>query len=174
MVRGTELAHLLRGDHHTRVIASHLEGDGHFTSERFTVGPVLCRDEDDYWRGLAKHWGSGLTLVNLEHDIDATDEHIAELLACPHPACTWAYECHWATTGQSDPQVAAGKGDFETHLTGGEEWADWSAIGLVKLRPEARIAGLARTKWQLLEHSVHASVRGPWHVHWPLVAHHHW
>jgi hypothetical protein len=168
------LASVLRGHHNARVIASHLDGEAHFTSNRFKVLPALCAGDHDYWRALAEYWDSGRTLVNVEHDIDVTDGHIAELLDCPHSLCSWAYECHFATTGKPQSIVAAGTGDWAHHLQGGEEWADWSAIGLVKLTPQARTGELVGLPWGQLEKAVHKAVARPWHMHWPLVAHHHW
>lgn len=163
------------------LIASYLPGEGHLDSERFEVRPVLCEDEFSYWRGLAAGWGSDRALVNVEHDIEWSDEHIAALLDCPEPLCSWAYRCHWASTGIDGGVIAAGTGarDIARHpdayyLQGGEEWAAWSAIGLVKIAPEARVGPLRREPWNMLELAVEDAVRGPWHTHWPEVPHHHW
>ena len=134
----------------------------------------------DYWRGLAEHWDHPGPLVNVEHDIEVTDEHVAALLACPEPLCSWAYECHWASTGLDHDVIAAGNGRRDPRsnpdpdcLVGGEEWAAWSAIGLVKLTADVRVGPLRREPWQRLELAVHDAVRGPWHMHWPLVNHWH-
>ena len=160
------------------VIASHLPGEGHFHSARFEVRPVVCRDDWDYWAGLADVWQSDATLLNLEHDLEVGDVHLAALLDCPHPLCSWAYECHWHTTGLPTNVIAAGTGVHfdakQRYLRGGEEWADWSAIGLVKITPEARVGPLRREPWQRLELAVHDAVKRPWHVHWPEVNHWHW
>ena len=169
------------------VLCSHLPGEGHFESDRFEVIPALCEDEFDYWSALDVVWPSDATIVNVEHDMDVRDEHIAALLDCPHPLCSWAYCCHWASTGLSHDVIAAGSGarDSDTnpdpdYLQGGEEWAAWSAIGLVKIAAEARIGQLRRERWNKLELSVHDAVKRPWHMHGnavggaQLVLHHHW
>lgn len=142
-----------------------------------------CADDFDYWRLLASAWDSDATLVNVEHDVEATDEHIAALLDCPNPLCSWAYRCNWISTGLEGGVIAAGMGarvaDSFTppnayYLQGGEEWAAWSAIGLVKISPEARTGPLRREPWSRLELAVHDAVAGPWCVHWPEVPHWHW
>lgn len=163
------------------VVCSYLPGEGHFESKRFEVVGLECRGEFDYWAGVAAHWESAETLVLVEHDIEVTDEHIAELLACPHPLDSFAYRCHWISTGIDGGVIAAGAGERDFYrqpdayyLQGGEEWANWSAIGLVKIAPEARIAPLRREPWSQLELAVEAAVRRPWHMHWPPVTHHHW
>lgn len=163
------------------IIASHLPGEGYLHSKRFEVRPVLCADEWDYWRGLAAEWDSGRTLINVEHDIEWSDEHIAELVACPHGACSFAYVCHWKSSGIAGGVIAAGAGARDSelqpdahYLQGGEEWANWSGLGLVKITRQARIGRLRREPWNRLELAVADAVRGPWHMHWPTVQHHHW
>lgn len=169
----------VQGDHHSGaaarvVLASHLDGEGHFRSAKHPVRPALCRGDSDYWHALSALWETDWTIVNVEHDIEVIDAHLDELLACPHPLCSWAYECHFASTGRAEGIIAAGTGDWAHHLQGGEEWADWSAIGLVKITARARTGPLAYRHWQQLERSVHNAVQRPWHVHWPLIPHHHW
>jgi hypothetical protein len=146
------------------------------------VAAVCCQADFDYWQAFADRWDDQeLVLVGVEHDMDASDKHIAALLACPEPLCSWAYCVHWASTGLPYDVIAAGMGarDPETnpdpeHLQGGEEWAAWSAIGLCKIAPEARIAPLRREPWQRLELAVHDAVKRPWHMHGPPVDHWHW
>lgn len=163
------------------VVCSHLPGEGHFRSERYQVAPICCAGDFDYWQGINAHWTHPGALVLVEHDIEVTDRHLTELGDCPHPLCSWAYACHWASTGLPHDVIAAGSGhrDPETnpdpeYLVGGEEWANWSAIGLVKIAPEARIGPLRCEPWQRLELAVHDAVRRPWHMHWPPVNHWHW
>jgi hypothetical protein len=163
------------------VLASHLPGEGHFRSERFEVVGVECRDDLDYWRGMAACWDHDETIVNLEHDLEITDGHVQALLDCPHPLCSWAYACHWATTHLSHDVYAAGTGARDAarqpepdYVRGGEEWAAWSAIGLIKLTPRARTAPLRQEPWSALELAVHDAVSRPWHMHWPPITHHHW
>jgi hypothetical protein len=168
------------------ILASHLPGEGYFRSTRFSVESISCDDDLAYWRGLQRHWDSDLTIVNLEHDLEVADEHIARLLACPYPCCSHAYACHWASTGLPHDVYAAGLGgrDIKSqpiaeYLQGGEPWANWSAIGLVKLAPAARTGPLREEPWSQLELAVHDAVKRPWHMHWdtpemPPVVHHHW
>ena len=158
------------------VVCSHLPGEGHFLSERFRVLPVLCVDGLDYWRGLASVWDSDETIVNVEHDMEVTDEHVETLLACPHSLCSWAYESHWISTGLPRDVISAGTfgPNGRQYLDGGEEWAEWSAIGLVKIARDARIGPLTEAPWNRLELSVETAVARPWHMHWPPVPHHHW
>lgn len=154
------------------VLASHLPGDTPYQSQRFPVTPVECNSELDYWRGLHEHWGSSETIINVEHDIALTDQHLQTLAACPHPACAWAYVCHWVTT-HLPPGTIAARHHNGRYLTVGEEWADWAPLGLIKLAGTARCAPLAATRWRELEQTVNTATRGPWHMHWPPVAHHH-
>lgn len=161
----------------TVVIASHLPGEGHFRSDKYTVLPLLCVDDFDYWAGLARQWTIVRTIVNIEHDIEATDDHIAELLDCPHDPCSYVYACHWQTTHTPHDVNAAGNGNSETQRTycqGGEEWAEWSAIGAVKITPAARIGPLAKAHWSRVELSIENAVSRPWHLHWGTLNHHHW
>lgn len=165
------------------IVATHLPGHGHALSGRSCgpeVRPAVCRDAFDYWRALSEAWEHPGPIINVEHDVAVGAEHLDELLACPHPLCSWAYASHWVTTGIGDV-IAAGTGARDRrlgpdayYLQGGEEWARWSAIGLVKVAPEARVGPLRQEPWQTLELAVEDAVRGPWHMHWPPVTHHHW
>lgn len=163
------------------VIASHLPGEGHYQSDLYRVDAALCVDEFDYWRAIEKHWSSDLTIVNVEHDIELYDEQVSELLACSHGLCTYAYACHWSSTHQPRDIFACGNGSRLTQCTyhqGGEEWAEWSAIGLIKITPEARVAPLRQEPWPVVELAIEDAVKRPWHVHWGEsgrgVEHHHW
>lgn len=162
------------------IICSRLPGEGYYHSLHFETRPVLCSDDFDYWRGLSDVWESDRTLINVEHDVDVRERHLSELIACPHGLCSWAYRMHWASNGVGD-LIAAGTGDRDRvtnpdpgFLQGGEEWAAWSAIGLVKIAPEARIGPLRREPWATLELAVHDAVNGRWHMHWPEVPHWHY
>jgi len=155
------------------VVVSHLPGEGHFESDRFRVRPVECSGPFDYWRGLASAWDHPGALVNLEHDVAVTDEHIAALIDCPHSACSWVYRLHWRSSGVPGGRLSATVDDRP--VLPGDEWATWSAIGLVKVTPAARIGPLRREPWQRVERAVADAVRGPWHLHTtPTLAHHHW
>lgn len=162
------------------VLVSYLPGEG-LAYESEVSEPILCDDDYDYWRGWARYWGSDLTLIGIEHDMEVTDQQVDELLACEHHLCSWAYECHHASTGIGNV-IAAGTGARSKHdmppdayyLHGGEEFAAWSAIGFVKIERAARIGPLMPAPWQELELSIEDAVESPWHLHWPLIPHHHW
>lgn len=162
------------------VVCSHLPGEGHFESDRFEVLAIECAGDFDYWQGLATVWGSDRILINVEHDMGVTDEHVAALAACRYGACGWAYRCNWISTGVPGGVIAAGRGvrsldqsGDPKYLQGGEHWAAWAAIGLVKITPEARVGPLRREPWGLLELAVHDATERPWHMHWPIVNHWH-
>lgn len=147
------------------VIASHLPGEGHFRSERFWTIPLRCESDFDYWRGLWRLWPQPHTLILVEHDIEVTDAHVAALLDCPWPLCSWLYELHM-------PSGCPRGGWAQRGISG--DWADRSGIGLVKVGPEARVGPLRREPWARVELAVEAAVKRPWHVHGPEVPHHHW
>ena len=157
----------------TTILSTYLPGEGHFHSDRFDVLPWCCDDDLDYWGGLVSLWNRPVTIVNVEHDVEVTGEHIDALLACPHPLCSWAYESHWISTHQPRDVISARNPDgFITEAT---EWAEQSAIGLVKITPGARIAPLVEAPWCSLEVSVENAVKRPWHMHFsPPLPHHHW
>lgn len=166
------------------VLASHLHGEGFFSSERFPVVPVLCEGPFDYWRGVAAPWDSDATLVLLEHDMECSDALVSELLACPHPACSHAYQMHiprtyWAhnvsTAGWHPPidPLSQYTARGIRWVAPGDEWADFSGIGFCKLTPAARTTPLRRDAWQGVEISVNAAINARWHLHWPGVEHYH-
>lgn len=149
----------------TIILAGYLAGEGHFTSERYRVCAFECDNTFGYWRGLGEHWDDDDTLVNVEHDIAASDELIDDLLACPRDACTFEYVLHWPSCGVAEGVLA------QKELGG--EWCSFSGLGLIKLTPEARIAPLRKALWPRVEQSVHDSIRRPWHLHLPRVDHWH-
>lgn len=160
------------------VVASYLPGEGHFHSDRFAVLAVRCSGLIDYWEGLHSVWGTEATIINIEHDLEVSDNHIATLLNCPHPLCSYAYQCHWASSHMDHDIYPHGKGtryDYPVRYgTVDQEWADWSAIGCLKIEKVARIAELRREPWALLELAVEDAVARPIHLHWPEIRHHHW
>lgn len=154
------------------VLCGHLPDEGYFHSERHQVIPFVCDDGFGYWRGLTDHWDGPETLVNVEHDLEISDRELDEITECPHPLCSWSYAMHWVSTGavaDTWPHTAGGK-----FVTEGAEWAEWSAIGFVKIAPEARIAPLEKVLWRQVEDAIDKAVAKPWHLHWPAVPHHHW
>ena len=156
------------------VLASHLEGEGTFRSQKYEVLPWLCRDDLDYWRGYASLWESDRTIIGLEHDVEITDDHIADLLACPSILCLAPYPMHWCCTGMfEDVWPARNNGLF---VKGGEPTAEQAAIGFCKITPEARIGPLEEAPWNRLEVSIEKAVQRPWCLRWfdPPLRHHHW
>ena len=166
------------------LLASYLPGEGCcLRNSKHPVERIECVGPYDYWRGFLKHWDSDEVIVNVEHDLEISDEHIDALLDCPHPLCSVPYPCHWITTGMTRDVFAVGNDRWhgQFFFGGGEEWANWSAIGLVKIAPEARIAPLGMARWARLEIAIEEAIKPPWHLHWaepygtlPAVTHHHW
>lgn len=150
--------------------SSHLAGERPISSERYEVTPIECVAVTDYWRGLAAHWDSAETIINVEHDMEYSDKLASDLLDCSEPLCTHAYrvyierlrEWHWAAWD-----------DRFVYVRADAQHASNASIGFCKIAPSARVAPLGRTTWKLLELEVNRSVRGPWHIHWPAVKHHH-
>ena len=162
------------------VLVSYLPDEGHYQSQLYKTVSVLCDTDTAYWRGIADHWEQPLSIVNIEHDIEWTDAQISELLDCKYDACSFVYKCHWATTQQPNGSYAATiDGRF---IAPGDEWADWSAIGFIKIAPAARIAPLREVVWNRVEDAIDEAVQKPWHMHWVSdsdgslggVPHHHW
>jgi hypothetical protein len=161
----------------TVLYAARLAGEHRLTSYYRTVAPV-CHDGFDYWRGLHQLWTQDVVVVNLEHDHDFTDAPVVDLLACPHPLCSHAYLMHipyehYAHGWASDVPAFRERAQGVRWIEQGDEWADYSGIGFCKITPEARVGPLRETEWNGLEMSVNACVRGPWHLHWPSILHHH-
>lgn len=151
---------------------------------RYPVCDIVCEDPFDYWRGVQAEWVTDRTIVNVEHDMEYSDTLIDQLLACPQPLCAHAYQMHlpatfWAhqqSTVAWYPPIDPCSQFFARgvrQVKPGDEHADWSGIGFCKITPAVRIAPLRRDAWQGVEMSVHAAIRGRWHLHWPGVEHHH-
>lgn len=154
------------------VLASYLAGEGHFTSDIHRVIPIRCDADEDYSLGVAAWWEHAAPIVNLEHDLEVTDREISDLLACPHSLCAHNYPMHWISTGNPNevlPHTMNGK-----FVQEGDEWAEWSAIGLVKIALEARTGSLYPCHWHQVEDAIDKAVTGLWHLHGPPLKHHHW
>ena len=162
------------------ILASYLPGEGHYRSEKYTVVPILCDTDIAYSQGLAAYWDHPGILVNLEHDLEVTDDQLAELIECGHPLCAAAYKCHWAST-RAPVSVWAHTRDG-VFVWAGDEWADWSAAGCVKMAPKARVGTIGECHWGRVENAIAHAVVGTWHLHWERdehngptgLAHHHW
>jgi hypothetical protein len=175
------------------ITSSYLEGNEPFRSERYHVQGIECKREHgefNYCHGLQEvWWPAEKTIINIEQDMECSDELIDGLLSCPHPLCAYAYlvyptqlhrYIYCATSRQVDHNNPAKSNVY--WLNKGEEWAVWSSIGFCKIDPIARVKPLDRLYWQWLEHSVnrivgtyqHAGGAGfEWHIHWPEVEHYH-
>jgi len=154
------------------ILASHLPNEGHFRSSLVPTVSLPCLDDFSYWGGLERLWPCGRTIINLEHDLAVTDEHIRSLLDCNFWLCTIAYRVHWVTTGHPTSLFAHHR--HGKPISRGDEWADFSGIGLCKIGRDARVGELRREPWPRVEMAVGDAVRGLWHVHWPEATHHHY
>ena len=158
------------------VVASYLPGEEPFSSERFHVRQVECQGDFDYSHGLAEAWVSDATVVNVEHDLEVSDTLIQNLIDCPEPLCAQTYPlyaasgAHGTTDGPIYPYTATNPGAW---VSEGTEWAEWAAPGFIKVTPDARVNPFPEKHWLTVEHATNYLTRGPWHLHWPPVEHHH-
>jgi hypothetical protein len=135
------------------------------------VADVVCDDSFGYWAGLDSIWGKGRTIVNLEHDVEFSDDLVAELLSCPRDLCAYPYTVRPA----SWPGLAYGA-LFSGWLTTEVPFAHFSAIGFAKISASVQTSPLAKRPWQRLEDSIHEAVarnQRLWHLHWPAIGHRH-
>ena len=118
------------------------------------------------------------TIVHMDNDCEVHEHHIADLLDCPHPLCTWQFHLHWASGCYPSKLIQEDDG------TG---FSDYSPMGLVKIRAEARILWQMPHHWRDTEMAMCACVTGRWHLHGPdhrgangqhepqsPLTHHHW
>ena len=159
------------------VVVSHLPHEIPFLSERFPSVNIWCEDDTDYWRGLLEHWDHDGPLVIVEHDMESSDDLIAELLDCPHPLCTHAYTLYWVSTGKPDPLYAHHVGGV--WIVEGRTDAEYSGIGFCKINHEVRgplvsIDPARDMHWSHVDRAVNRAVTARWHVHWPGADHLHW
>lgn len=126
--------------------------------------PTPRDDEYEYWRGFARAWAASAVIVNVEHDMQYTPALAAELLHCPHPLCSHAYQMHIPRDYYAHSHNRDGMDGF--WIGHGKEWAVYSAIGFCKITPEARIGPLERDTWRGVEWRVNAATQGLWHIHW--------
>ena len=167
------------------VIAARMAGDEPHRSDQYDVRtPVLAAgDAYAYWRELSRLWRHPVTLVNVEHDMEFSDDLVRDLVECPHPLCTHAYRV-WINNIREWIYCPTRDQRWITH---GVEWAHTSSLGFCKIAPEARTRSLKRLPWKFLEHGVCDAVTGcsaavvgdaplaapQWHVHWPEIEHFH-
>lgn len=168
------------------ITSSYLTGNQPVRSEHFNVHGIECKSEKgefDYVNGLQEVWLSDKTMVNVEQDMEYSDELVDGLINCPWPLCAYAYTVYPTKLGHYIYCATSRKSDDEVSwLTEGEEWALWSSIGFCKIAPDARVKPLDRLFWQWVEHSINRIVgvyqnaggaNLSWHIHWPAVEHYH-
>jgi hypothetical protein len=138
------------------------------------VVALPCSGDHDYSRGLQALWPTGQTIVNVEHDMECTDELIDQLLGCPHPLCSHAYRLHPVTTGRPSHWAHRDGGtNYGEWVETGTEWCGFTGIGFCKITPAARVRPLADSHWTAVDCAVSDATEGDWHMHWPGVEHHH-
>ena len=79
------------------ITSSYLTGEQPFRSERYDVQGIECKTEHgefNYCDGLQKAWITDKTVVNVEHDMEFSDELVDGLVDCPWPLCAYAYEVY--------------------------------------------------------------------------------
>lgn len=170
------------------IVSSFLPGEQPLVSRGHAVHPVECVTDLSYWDGLNTAWLGNETIVNVEHDMEFSDELVQGLLDCPNPACVYPYKVYptalqryiyCATTdAPGDMSYPDHEGPDKLRWVEGPEdtMAAWASIGFCKVAPEVRIEPLDRMMWQWLEHCVnrvldHSGTH--WCLHWPEVKHLH-
>ena len=123
----------------------------------------------DYWRGLNAVWDTDKTIVNVEHDMECSDELVRQLVECDQPACSHAYRV-WLSDRYKFVYAAHSPGIG--WLREGTPAAHYCGIGFCKIEPSARTRPLNPGQWLTMEQAVNLSV-AEWHLHWPAVDHHH-
>ena len=153
------------------IVASRVPTDAPLKSE-YSVRDAVCNGPFDYWSALETLWGSDLTIVNVEHDVEFSDLLVAELLSCPWPMCAYPYRV--LPAGWPGFLYSAA---FRDWVSADVAFASFTAIGFCKITPESRAGTtLERKSWDHLETAVHNSVaneRRFWHLHWPEITHEH-
>lgn len=139
---------------------------------------ACCDGPYDYWQALNTLWVTPVDIINIEHDIEATKDHVDELINCKYALCTYAYLVYSATHGEPDPRWCHWhKGHNNTLYQGseGDKFADFSGIGLCKIGGMQRLKTHLSTPrgWRHLDVMVNRRKFGKWHVHWPAVEHNH-
>ena len=164
------------------VTSSYLSGDEPFKSDRYYVQGIECPKEHgefSYCYGLQDAWMTDKIIVNIEQDMERSDDLVDGLVNCPHPLCAYAYQVYPTALGRYIYCAVAERhrkgGPDTSWLEVGDEWAIWSSIGFCKIAPSARVKPLDRIFWQWLEHSVNRVVGTyknaggaclQWHIHW--------
>jgi hypothetical protein len=163
------------------VTSSFLPGEQPKASDLWPVLGIECKGELSYWHGLASVWPTDKIIVNVERDMEFSDELVAELAECREPLCTYPYKVYPSKLGRFIYCATAREPsheDIDPHwIQPGDDEAVWSSIGFCKIAPEARVKPLDAMFWKWLEHSVNRCVCQlggfVWHIHWPEIRHEH-
>jgi hypothetical protein len=164
------------------VLAAHLPDRPVHTSDLFKVLDLEVGDDLRYSNGLASLWGTNKTIVNVEQDMQFSDELVAELVECPEPLCAYPYQVYPTAKGKfiyCGTTDAPEPGDKDPRwLKGPDDTRSvWHSIGFCKITPQARVKPIDRMFWKWLEHAVNRVVCREagltWHVHWPEIRHYH-
>ena len=125
----------------------------------------------DYSRLFRSAWGKGDAVVNVEHDMEYSDDLVDELLSCDHELCAYPYIVY-PRRHHSFVYGAQWRGDY---VEEGQAFATFSAIGFAKY--EATVQDpLPEVTWNQVEMAIHDRVvhgKRLWHLHWPAVQHFH-
>lgn len=169
------------------IVSTYLTGEEPLKSDKYWVLPVECKGEFSYWAGFSSVWQQGRTIVNIEHDMQFSDELVTGLLDCPYHLCAYAYQVFPTQLGRYI-YCATRDIDKPNWIDEGEKWAGWSSIGFCKVDPECQHRALPKQFWQWFEHSINhvvcdtrteyiggdvVNTRTRWHIHWPEVQHMH-
>lgn len=143
----------------------------------YPVGP-----DDRYEAQLKRLWGRDDVIV-LEQDIVPSWGHLQGLAACPYPLCTVAYALNQpmadgAFHGELVQRNYRADGS-RYWVPYGTEYVDLTGLGFVRIRRDWQLAhppawqdGVwsdldARISWWTYQQGAR------WHMHYPLVRHHH-
>ncbi len=79
------------------ITSSYLTGEEPVRSDRYSVQGIECKREHgefDYCDGLQSAWQTDKVLVNIEHDMETSDDLVDGLVRCPYPVCAYAYQVY--------------------------------------------------------------------------------
>lgn len=154
--------------------------------EDYSIGFIATLARAEIWH---------MPFINVEHDMEISDSHVDELMACPHEFCTFAYKIHKPHMVFLDlGRVGPYEGDYLAHnaqcdwFTDGNEQrafrpvpddaetCHYTGIGFVKITPDIYAPNIPICHWTDLETHVNDMVirsGNRWHIHWPAVQHWH-
>lgn len=153
-----------------------------------------CKYDDlMYSKAVRSLWGGPDKLIIQEHDVDFPSDRADELVNCSYPYCTVPYLLYPVTTGLDEPVYSIRNDYFDADgnevlfswADKGEEFVNFSALGLVKLGAQRKsLSPPPLTHWASLDVCVNHLLRESgqfmmysyspiWHVHWPATQHHH-